>query len=141
MGRLSGKNLEFFAKHYESFKEAYRTQIYFCFDSKANGKSAFTMLKTVYASECNYNAYGIDHRDFYLGFTSKATRDWVMQDIESSLSAYQEAHGNDPVEEITEDITITEVQGAQANKDWTTYLILGAAVAVILLLLWDNKKK
>ena len=27
------------------------------------------------------------------------------------------------------------------SKDWTTYIIIGVAVAVIILLLWDRKKK
>ena len=95
MGKLSGENLEFFVNHYEKFRAAYRTQIYFCFDTKPDGKSAFMMLKNVYADECNYSAYGIDYRDFYLGFTSKQTRDWVLSDIEESVKAYQAAHGTD----------------------------------------------
>jgi len=136
MGRLKGENIEFFAKHKESYKSAYKTQIYFCFDSKSHGESAFNMLKKAYASECNYDAYGWDKRDFYLGFTSREVRDWVLSDIEDSLSSYQKDHGNDPVE--TEDEAVTTSSNNETETDDTgTYIVIGAAAAIIiLLLLW-----
>lgn len=135
MGRLKGENIEFFAKYKESCKSAYKTQIYFCFDSKSHGESAFNMLKKAYASECNYEAYGWDKRDFYLGFTSKEVRDWVLSDIEDSLSYYQKNHGNDPVE--TGDETATTSSNDTDTDDTRTYIIIGAAAAIItLLLLW-----
>ena len=135
MGKLQGQNLEFFVTHYEKFRAAYTTQIYFCFDTKADGKSAFVMLKSVYASECNYSAYGMDYRDFYLGFTSKQTRDQVLADIEQSVQAYQKAHGTD--------LTVTDSDKKQTRKKDNTavYLIAGAVVAVVLALLLNRKKK
>lgn len=135
MGRLQGENLEFFVTHYEKFNKAYKTQIYFCFDTKTDGKSAFVMLKNVYASECNYSAYGIDYRDFYLGFTSKAVRDQVLADIEQSVQAYQKTHGPD--------LTLTGTGPDKTRKKDNTavYLIAGAVVAVVLALLLNHKKK
>lgn len=142
MGRLKGENIEFFAKHRESFESAYRTQIYFCFDTKQHGDAAFTMLKNTYASECNYNAYGSDKRDFYLGFTSESTRDWVLEDIEDSLSAYQKDHGNDPVSSLIESSDDAGASDPESDGgDTSTYIIIGAAAAIIILLLiWQRKK-
>lgn len=135
MGRLKGENLEFFVTHYEKFGAAYKTQIYFCFDTKQDGKSAFVMLKNVYAAECNYSAYGADYRDFYLGFTSKATRDQVLTDIEQSVQAYQAQHGTD--------LSMTSAdKNRTVRKDNTMfYLIAGAVVAVLIALFLNRKKK
>ena len=91
------------------------------------------MLKKVYASECNYSAYGIDYRDFYLGFTSKKTRDWVLNDIESSVESYQANNGiggsgSDP-------------DGKKGTDSTALYIAIGVAVAVVLALMLDRKKK
>lgn len=138
MSKLTGQNLEFFVTHYEKFRSAYRTQIYFCFDTKTDGKSAFVMLKKVYSAECNYSAFGADYRDFYLGFTSKQTRDWVLQDIESAVSAYQSANGTD----LTGGGSGTgSGSGNKGLGSTSMYLIAGAVVAVVLVLIVNRKKK
>lgn len=137
MAKLQGENLEFFVTHYEKYRAAYKTQIYFCFDSKQDGKSAFVMLKKVYAKECNYSAFGADYRDFYLGFTSKAVRDQVLADIEQAVANYQSAHGVD--------ISGGGSGGGSGKKkglDGTSvYIIVGAVVAVVLALVLNRKKK
>lgn len=135
MSKLTGENLEFFVTHYEKFQSAYRTQIYFCFDSKQDGKSAFVMLKRVYSAECNYSQPGIDYRDFYLGFTSPQTRDHVLADIEQAVSSYQAAHGIDPVNPGSGG------SGKKGLGSTSVLLIAGAAVAVVLALVFTRKKK
>lgn len=136
MSKLTGQDLEFFVTHYEKYRSAYRTQIYFCFDTKPDGKSAFAMLKRVYAAECNYSAFGADYRDFYLGFTSTQTRDWVLNDIESAVSAYQAANGP----------ALTgggsgSGSGKKGLGSTSLYLIAGAVFAVVLALIINRKKK
>lgn len=138
MSKLTGENLEFFVTHYEKYRSAYRTQIYFCFDSKTDGKSAFVMLKKVYAAECNYSAFGADYRDFYLGFTSKQTRDYVLADIDQAVSSYQASHGTD--------LTLTGGTGSGGSGkkglgSTSMLLIAGAVVAVVLALVFNRKKK
>lgn len=135
MSKLTGENLEFFVTHYEKFRSAYRTQIYFCFDTKQDGKSAFVMLKRVYSAECNYSAFGADYRDFYLGFTSKQTRDYVLSDIEQAVASYQAAHGIDPVNPVSVG------SGKKGLGSTSVLLIAGAAVAVVLALVFTRKKK
>lgn len=137
MSKLTGENLEFFVTHYEKYRSAYRTQIYFCFDSKTDGKSAFVMLKKVYAAECNYSAFGVDYRDFYLGFTSKQTRDYVLSDIEQAVSSYQAAHGTD----LTGTGTGSGGSGKKGLGSTSMLLIAGAVVAVVLALVFNRKKK
>ena len=137
MSKLTGENLEFFVTHYEKYRSAYRTQIYFCFDSKTDGKSAFVMLKKVYAAECNYSAFGADYRDFYLGFTSKQTRDYVLSDIEQAVSSYQASHGTD----LTGTGTGSGGSGKKGLGSTSVLLIAGAVVAVVLALVFNRKKK
>lgn len=137
MAKLQGENLEFFVTHYEKYHAAYKTQIYFCFDSKQDGKSAFVMLKKVYAKECNYSAFGADYRDFYLGFTSKAVRNQVLADIDQAVANYQTAHGVD--------ISGGGSGGGSGKKKGlggtSVYIIVGAVVAVVLALVLNRKKK
>ena len=138
MSKLTGQDLEFFVTHYEKYRSAYRTQIYFCFDTKTDGKSAFAMLKRVYAAECNYSAFGADYRDFYLGFTSTQTRDWVLNDIESAVSAYQASNGTD----LTEGGSASGSGSSNKGLGGTSlYLIAGAVLAVVLALIINRKKK
>lgn len=138
MSKMTGQDLEFFVTHYEKYRPAYRSQIYFCFDTKADGKSAFAMLKRVYAAECNYSAFGADYRDFYLGFTSPQVRDTVLADIEQAVASYQAAHGTD----LTGGGPSTgSGSGKKGLGSASVYLIAGAAVAVVLALLLNRKKK
>lgn len=135
--RLKGPDLVFFVEHVTKYRAAYQTQIYFCFDTKLDGRSAFVMLKRLYADECDYSAYGIDYRDFYLGFKSKEVRNQVLQDIEECEEQFQM--------DYNVDLTLgTSETGPDKNKkeevDWTTYIVIGIAAAVILLLLWDKRK-
>lgn len=95
MGRLSGNDLRFIASHIEDAYPEYKTQIYFCFDSVQHGEEAFDILKRIYSGDCNYNNYGIDKRDFYLGFTSKAKRNEVMKEFDSDLDSLKLLQGSD----------------------------------------------
>ena len=137
MSKLTGENLEFFVTHYEKFQSAYRTQIYFCFDTKQDGKSAFVMLKRVYSAECNYSQPGIDYRDFYLGFTTPQTRDRVLADIDQAVASYQAAHGID----LTGTGTGSGGSGKKGLGSTSMLLIAGAVVAVVLALVFTRKKK
>lgn len=138
MSKLTGENLEFFVMHYEKYQPAYKTQIYFCFDSKPDGRSAFVMLKKIYAKECNYSAFGADYRDFYLGFTSKATRDAVLTDIEKAVASYQTQHGTDLSGSGSGS---GNGSGSKGLGTTSIYLIAGAVVAVVLALILNRKKK
>ena len=125
--------------------KAYKTQIYFCFKDVDSGENAFKFLKNVYADECNYDAwsgwFGIgDKRDFYLGFVSAQARDNVYNDIKNAVDQYESTN-----QYQEENLNGGSGEGQDAftakSKDWTTYLIIGAAVVAVIMLLWDRKKK
>lgn len=149
MGKLTTKQAKHLAEHLQEFDKAYKTQIYFCFDSEANGKVGFNDLQNAYRDVCNYSAwsgwFGIGNkRDFYLGFKSKEDRDAVFRDIQDAKYVYEAAH---PEVESQYDFSGSDEEnpdgtgGATKAKSWTTYIVIGAAAIVILLLLWDRKKK
>lgn len=144
MKQLSQQQRQHFAYHNEAFDKAYTTQIYFCFDSKENGEEAFDYLQDVYSDECNYNAwsgwFGIgDKRDFYLGFVSADARDAVYNDLKNAVASikntnqYQDAYLTDAPE-------TTDTGDTGKKTDLTTYIIIGAAAAIIIALLWKRKK-
>lgn len=154
MGKLTTKQAKHLAEHLQEFDKAYRTQIYFCFDSEANGKVGFNDLQNAYRDVCNYSAwsgwFGIGNkRDFYLGFKSKEDRDAVFRDIQDAKYGYEAAH---PEVESQYDFSGDDYSGDDYSgnggsgiptktKSWTTYIVIGAAAIIILLLLWDRKKK
>lgn len=147
MKKLSSQQIKHLAYHNEAIDKAYKSQIYFCFDSKDAGKKAYDFLKEVYADECNYDAwsgwFGLgDKRDFYLGFVSPEARDLVYQDLMNAIGAYQTTNqyqndflANDELKDDQDNKDITQ------NTNWVIYLIIGAAAVAIILLLWDRKKK
>lgn len=147
MKKLSKKQIAFLSNHLEAMDKAYKTQIYFCFNDKASGEEAFDFLQDVYSDECNYSAwngwFGIgDKRDFYLGFVSKQARDNVYNDIKNAKDGYQSTnqYQNENFGSSYDVDSETETVQTKA-KSWTTYIVIGAAAIVILLLLWDRKKK
>lgn len=147
MKKLSSQQIKHLAYHNEAIDKAYKSQIYFCFDSKDAGKDAYDYLKEVYAEECNYDAwsgwFGLgDKRDFYLGFVSPEARDAVYKDIMNAIGAYQSTnqYQNDFLETGSGNGSGNGTDVSK-NSNWTTYLIIGAAAVAIILLLWDRKKK
>lgn len=144
MGKLTPENIKYIHQHNESIHPAYKTQIYFCFDSKETGVEAFRLLKSAYGSDINYSAYGLDWRDFYVGFTSKGKRDEVYNEIITDLGNYDNSHPNELLEGPQNPTEVT-VPGddtfTQPKSDYATYIVIGAAAIILVLLLWDRKKK
>ena len=151
MKTLSKQQIAFLSNHMEAMDRAYKTQIYFLFDSKSSGQEAFNFLKNVYSDECNYDAwsgwFGLgDKRDFYLGFISAQARDNVYNDIKNARDAYESTNQyqenldgeNGSLNDGVDSSGIT--QNTFTNNS-TTYIIIGAAVIILVLLLWDRKKK
>lgn len=155
MGKLSSDVIKFLAENKEKIDKAYHTQIYFCFDSKSDGAKAFDMLREAYAEDCNYYAYGIDYRDFYLGFTSKDKRNEVYDDIIAALTEYHNQYGYDNSNSYSgvfgsspEGKDTTSGQYGDGYKQNTnkktssyTYIIIGALAILAILLLWPGKRK
>lgn len=146
---LTGNNLSFIATHREEI-ELYHGGIYFCFDTKANGTEAYEILTNRLSSDIRTTRYGLDKRDFTIYFNggeNKAKE--IYTEIKKEVEDYRNAHpeATDPYYEDptgtgsgTGTGSTTSATASKA-KDWTTYLVIGAAAVVILLLLWDRKRK
>lgn len=130
--RLSNATIELLATYMTECKAAYKTQIYFCFSNKEAGAEAFDMLKSDLADVCNYDAWSGwfgwgDKRDFYLGFVDASTRSAVLSEIKQAVAEYNASDGG---------------AGNFVKKlsGWTTYILIGVAAVVILILLWKKYK-
>lgn len=101
------------------------------------------------------NAYGASgiadysggYRDFSLVFDTVERRDDVVKNLNANVNAYRNAHPEIVYSGDPETPSGTGTTGTASDptaskaKDWTTYLVIGAAAVVILLLLWDRKRK
>ena len=145
MNKLNGEDLAYIASHREAIYREWRTQIYFSFDSVKSGEKAMGILKRVYSDQINYEHYGIDKRDFYLGFNSSQVANDVCREINDSISEYYAVRPENVnyVAPAVADETIEgeSLAGVGKSGNTTTYIIIGAAVMVIVLLLWNRKKK
>lgn len=144
MQKLKQNEIQFLAYHLSAYDKAYSTQIYFLFDTKENGEEGFDLLKRVYGDECNYDAwsgwFGVgDKRDFYLGFDGKEAREQVYNDIKNAIDSYKSSNQYD-INDSTGDLTASGTSNTTTKtNDWTTYIVLGAAAAIIIALLWKKK--
>ena len=142
MSRLNGTDLAFIANHYEAVNfQPIGAMIYFCFDSKQSGEKAWDILKRVYKDSLNgRERYGIDKRDFYLGFNSKEVAANVAKEIQDSIASYSSVDPStiDYVPQGAVDAGTETVTKKTSNT--IIYIVAGAAVMIILLL-WAKKKK
>lgn len=127
--RLSNQTIELLAAYMTDCDVAYKTQIYFCFSNKEAGAEAYDLLKMDLADVCNYDAWSGwfgwgDKRDFYLGFTDAETRSRVHSEIMAAVAEYN----------------ATSPGIGPKLKGWATYLAIGAAAVIIIILLWRKFK-
>lgn len=109
-------------------------------DSNDNGKRLSTILMDAYGAS-DVADYSGGYRDFSLVFDSVSRRDQVVENLNANVNAYRDSHpevvytpstqGTEPATDVVE----------KKSTDWTTYLIIGAAVVAVIMLLWDRKKK
>lgn len=149
---LTGENLKFIATHREEI-ELYHGGIYFCFDSKANGAEAYNILSNRLSSDISRISYGLDKRDFTIIFKGGETKAAeIYPKIVKEIEDYRQVHPevtdpyytdpNDPdLQPGSSSGTGSILNSVSKSTDWTTYLIIGAAVVAVIMLLWDRKKK
>lgn len=141
---LTGYNLDFIATHIQEI-DKYNRGIYFCFDTKDNGTEGFRILNAVLP--VTTSGYGIDKRDFTLKFGSVDKRDEIYTELSKEVNDYRQSHpeATDPYynNPVNPGAGGNSGNGNDVKKstNWTTYLIIGAAVVAVIMLLWDRKKK
>lgn len=110
-------------------------------DTNAAGKKNSQILKTAYP-EAEIKDYSGGYRDFSLVFDRVWRRDEVVDEINDVVAAYRNQHPeilSDPDVSSEDPVVIgTETQN---TGSYTTYIIIGAAAIIIVLLLWDKLKK
>lgn len=131
---LTTKQIDYIARHKEEITKAYKTQIYFSFDSKDTGEMAFDYLMEAYPDDINYSAYSGwfgwgDKRDFYLGFNDVATRDRIFNELTKAT-------------DITnpDGAWSTDTTGSTASNT-ALYIAIGAAAFLIILAVWKRSRK
>ena len=131
---LTKNQINYIARHKEQITKAYKTQIYFSFDSKDTGEMAFDYLMNAYPNEINYSAYSGwfgwgDKRDFYLGFTDASTRDRIFNELTSATDV------TNPDTSLVAEVSETTTGNA------VVYVIIGVATFIIFLLIWKKTRK
>lgn len=145
--KLNGYRLEFVAENVKTFrKKSASRRLYVDMKTKNTGEEAYGYLSEVYPVK-SYDK-GLGWGDFTMIFDNESDRNSAYNDMLGAIDAYRNVTGT----------TTSTVNGggsysgnasgvalpgttATKNRDWTTYLVIGAAAVVILMLLWDRKKK
>lgn len=144
MGKLTGVPLEFAAKHMTNCrKHGYKKyRVLVEADSNANGKTLCTYLQEVYRPE-DIADYSGGYKDFSLVFGTVWRRDEVVKEINNAVAQYRIAHPDAvPTYGNASSGTGDDTPGPQKKtSDWSTYLIVGAAVVALILLLLNRIKK
>lgn len=108
-------------------------------DTNSNGKTLSTILMSAYGAS-DIADYSGGYRDFSLVFDSVTRRDEVVKNINDNVLAYRDAHP-EAVYAPPEPESPPDDPVGKESPNWTTYLVIGAAVVAVILLLFDRKKK
>lgn len=156
MGRLKGNDLQFIATNLQRPIKtlARKDRLWFDFGSANTGRQAHDILKRVYAAEYVISGDVANYTDFNMKFKSEQSAEWVKQDINSSLDEYNAYHepvgmgggstggsGTGGSGTGGGGTGTGSDSGSSFNLGSTTYIIIGAAAIILILLLWDRKKK
>lgn len=83
-------------------------------------------------------------KEFRAKFSSSVEAEDCFNEVEAAIVSYQNS-GYDPdlpsYQNGNYEQEATGTGDTSKSRDWTTYIIIGAAAVVILLLLWDRKRK
>ena len=137
MGKITGDNLKFVSDHMKSCEKATvnKRRIVVTADNQDNVFRLGHILSDAYMPKRWTIAYT---RTVYLDFEYMWQRDQALQEINAEVNAYRTAHSNGPG---SDEPTSDSPSGTETKTvDWTTYLLIGAAAAIILLLIWPKKR-
>lgn len=151
MGKLTGQDLEYIHDHILNYHRlARKDRLWFQFKNSQEGQKGHNILKRVYAEKYVTSGDVGNYTDFNMKFTNEAAATWVLDDLDSSISAYQsyhpEVHMGGAAGESSGNGAVAGTGGSgdepeKKSVDWTTYIIIGAAAVAIILLLFGKKKK
>ena len=148
--KLKGQALAFVASHM-TLCRAHRnaaSRAYVTVDEEDNVSRVMAFLQNTYPVK-KFDDTSITDLDFVMVFKDSETRYNVVNDINAAVAEYLEAHPEviNPDYEPPVDNAPPASDGEESDEDeektktdWTTYIIIGAAVAIIIaLLVWKRK--
>ena len=145
MGIIPKDNLAYVSEHMLDCRKhsSKKRRVLIKADSNDSGKKLAQIMKTAYP-EAEIMDYSGGYRDFSLQFQYVWRRDEVVNEINGQVAAYRNAHPESINTQSADDPAADDPTDEPEKKStgWTTYIIIGVAVAIIaILLLWDRKKK
>lgn len=136
--RLKGKDLENFFKLCTDYKRISGRALRFYAQTDSDGRRVNDIVKSVYANVYSYTNYGVlgigNYKDFNMTFKTAEDAKKVYEDIEGAMEAYGESGAG------------TVLDGGEEKKgglgqNTNTYIIIGAVVVVLAVLLLTRKRK
>ena len=147
---LNGENLKYAAENIKECRKhkTNRFRVLIVSGSDKKGRNLAAILQPAYNATDIKDING-GYEDFSLVFDSTSRRDEVVTKINSAISEYRAAHPDlyntqqqtTPQTHSVETPAPTENPETEEKTNWKTYLILGMAIAAILIILWPKKKK
>lgn len=151
MGRLTGDDLTWMYGHLKPnyHQLARKDRLWFAFANQSEGRKGHDIITRVYSDYYVKSGDVGNYTDFNIKFSSQAAAEWVLADIQDSFREYNTYHpsanmGGQAGTGSSPDPTDPD-PGPDDDKekaiDWITYIIIGAAVVAIIILLWPNKRR
>lgn len=142
--KLKGANLEYVANNFLSLSYTGPTRMVLTYIAASNASrekliEIFTSLYNV-KSASNGKGYG----EIILRFSNPIDCEEFYNEVKGAVVDYMNAHPNvTPENNFNEHVTddILDFDDKEKSIDWTTYIIIGAAVVAIIILLWPNKRR
>lgn len=150
MGKLKGKALQTVKDNVASVRKSSLKNVYFHCRSNSGGVEVRDVIRTVYKPEdvtrYNYDLEWVltagmsEWIDFRAKFKTESEANECYNEVYAAINS---AYAEEPNTYVLDDDETSDGLGTVTTKakDWTTYIVIGAAVAIILLLLWNRKKK
>ena len=138
--KLKGKDLEYVALNQETIKKAPldKRGMYVKVSDPSTGEQVMRRLKQAYSAKDYYK--GLGWRDFTITFQYVWQRDEAVEDANAAIVEYFNLQAENPTNDPNPDTPSGNEPSNQSNTtDYTSYIIIGLAVVIIALLLWQRK--
>ena len=137
--RLKGTDLQNFFKLCTDYRRYSGAKIKFYAASDSDGRRVNEIIKKVYSKEYQRVYKGFawvigNYKDFTVTFYSSADCKKVYEDIEGAMEAYGASGAGTALDEGGD-------EGGGLGKNATTYIIIGAVVLVLGMLIFTRKRK
>lgn len=136
--RLKGTDLQNFFKLCTDYKRISGRALRFYAATDSDGRRVNDIVKKVYSKEYSYTNYGVlgigNYKDFNMTFKTAEDCKKVYEDIEGAMEAYGASGAGTALDE-------GDGEGGGLGKNATTYIIIGAVVLVLGMLIFTRKRK